>query len=93
MRGKSVYFRKLQNRVESARGAATKGFRAFSTLPCSRAQEENFRSEREKRHRETVIPDHEIVLAHAYCKEILAALRNYREVGLEGPATAATPEK
>jgi hypothetical protein len=43
--------------------------------------------------RETVIPDHEIVLAHAYCKEILAALHNYREISLEGPATADAAER
>jgi hypothetical protein len=37
--------------------------------------------------RETIIPDHEIVLAQAYCKEILASLNKH--VGLGSPPTAA----
>jgi hypothetical protein len=39
--------------------------------------------------RETVIPEHKIVLAHAYCKELLSAFQKRRESLFGGLATAA----
>ena len=41
--------------------------------------------------REAIIPDHEIALAHAYCKELLAAIRRRDEALFEASAPAAYP--